>query len=105
MILTNLYLKYAISTGQDDFLYGAGGLFYYLQKKYILFKSSLTKDLLISLTKQLYDRNLASNIFKCPEKYEKLVDLGIPHGYSSWLILLSNNFSYDIEPNSSVIFD
>lgn len=94
--------QHAISTGQDDFLYGAGGLFYYLQKKYILFKSSLTKDLLISLTKQLYDRNLASNIFKCPEKYERLVDLGIPHGYSSWLILLSNNFSYDIEPTLSL---
>lgn len=79
-----------IRKGNNDFFYGSGGMFFMFLEKYRLEKDNKTREKLEKILVSLYAEGQHDhNVFFCENPLPDLIDLGIPHGYSSWLLLLA----------------
>lgn len=79
-----------IRKGNNDFFYGSGGMFFMFLKKYKLEKDYETREKIEKILVNLYtEGDPDHNIFFCGDHLPDLIDLGIPHGYASWLLLLA----------------
>lgn len=83
-----------INKYEDDFFYGCSGIIYYYTIKYEYTKSDNLRSKLFKIVELLYSRELSNANNDYP-----YFDLGIPHGYSSLIIILSKIYDYKINMN------
>ena len=74
----------AIQNKEDDFFYGSAGLYFYLLQRYKLTRSNLIAKYLNELIVVFYKRE-EENQFKPSGCF---FEISMPHGYSSWMILI-----------------
>ena len=78
------HVRREIDSHSDDFLYGSLGILYYYILKYKYKKTSILFSRIFTTIDSIYEREFAHEEFEC-----QYIDLGIPHGLSSMLIILS----------------
>lgn len=92
-------LKY-IKEDNIDFFYGAGGLLYLLFLRLKYEKSEYLRDYIISILEEMYvSENPALMCFQSEQRLNTQIEVSIPHGISSWIIILSkikNHINIDI---------
>lgn len=82
---------------QDDFFYGAGGAVLFLIQNYIYNPNCLNKKYLENILFSLSNRGKSDNVFT--SKDIDNFNTGIPHGYSSWILLLCRIHRLNIATN------
>lgn len=100
IIVNNIYnvCREGINNYEDDFFYGTGGLLLFLIDKYRFQKEKKTRKYISTIIKDLVARKVHStNIFSSYRPDILHFEISMPHGYSSWMILLTQIFQQDIE--------
>lgn len=95
--------KEGIANNEDDFFYGVGGLLSFLIDKYRFEKELRIKRYISDIVRDLVAREGSGiNVFSDYQHDIRHFEISMPHGYSSWIILLSQIFRQGIEEQHCV---
>lgn len=79
-----------IEDGNNDFFYGSAGITYYFNLKSDYFQNKNCINYQFKILKKLYEsKNINNRIFNSKEKINDQIEISMPHGLSSWLIILA----------------
>lgn len=87
-----------VANMEDDLFYGVGGLLSFLIDKYRFQKELRIKSYISDIVRDLVARKDSDiNVFSYYQHDIRHFEISMPHGYSSWIILLSQIFRQGIE--------